>query len=386
LNYHQFLVSSELGGAGLIGLNLAKWAIRNGDGATIWLPSSGRAAAATKDAGLRWRRYDLAAMKGGNARHALACLALGTKLCGRRGLVHIHMPAVYRLIRPALRLSRLRTVVHVHLEPDHEEMRWALKDPPDLIVPCASFMTGAIREALGERGRDLPIVAVPNAVDTELYSPGDKQTAKRKVEAPLDRPMVLMMANLAPHKGQETAIRAIAELKKRGTIADCWLAGVERDGGHDYEDRLKLVAQEMNVAETVRFLGFRHDGADLMRAADFLLLPSTKEGLPLSILEAQAAKVPVLAAPTAGVPEVVSDGKTGFLIPAADALTYANRIELLLDNAGLHHEITERAYDNVRRDHTWPVYCERIGQLYTDLMNHPRREFTANAHASIKSA
>src|SRR5262249_61638428 len=131
------------------------------------------------------------------------------------------------------------TVVHVHLEPDEHEMRWALQDPPDLIVPCASFMTDVLRNALGERGERLRIVAVPNAVDTELYSPGDKQAAKQKIGAPLDRPLILMMANLAPHKGQETAIRAVAELKARGTVVACWLAGVERDGGHAYQDRLQ---------------------------------------------------------------------------------------------------------------------------------------------------
>ena len=134
-----------------------------------------------------------------------------------------------------------------------------------------------------------------------------------------------------------------------------------------YQQHLRLLAGELGVADRVRFLGFRSDGPDLMQAADFVLLPSTREGLPLSILEAQASKVPVLAAPTAGVPEVVTEGETGFLIPATDAVVYADRIQRLLGNADLRHRVTEQAYTKVKREHSWQVYCERISELYRQL-------------------
>jgi len=64
---------------------------------------------------------------------------------------------------------------------------------------------------------------------------------------------------------------------------------------------LQALCSELGVADQIRFLGHREDIPDLLRAADILLLPSTNEGLPLSVLEAQATKVPVLAAPTAGI-------------------------------------------------------------------------------------
>ena len=153
-------------------------------------------------------------------------------------------------------------------------------------------------------------------------------------------PLVLMVANLAPHKGQETAIRAMAILKKAGINVACWLAGVERRGEGDYTTRLQELCNELGVADRIRFLGHREDVPDLLRAADIFLLPSTSEGLPLSVLEAQATKVPVLAAPTAGIPEVITDGETGFLIPAEDAVGYAQRIESLLNCPGIHHRVT----------------------------------------------
>ena len=103
-------------------------------------------------------------------------------------------------------------------------------------------------------------------------------------------------------------------------------------------------------------------------AADFLLLPSLKEGLPLSILEAQATKVPVLAAPTAGIPEVIRDAVTGFLIPAADAEAYACRIEQLLAHPDLAQGIAEAAFQRVTREHNWESYCRRVSELYDELL------------------
>jgi glycosyltransferase involved in cell wall biosynthesis len=271
------------------------------------------------------------------------------------------------MLRPVLRLAGLRTAVSVHIDPPPEEIRWAFRDPPDLVLPCASFMTAPIRQALGERGEKLTITPVPNAVDTGRFFPGDRAAAKQQLGAPPERPLALMMANLAPHKGQETAIRAIAALKTRGTDVECWLAGIERDGRQEFGQRLQSLVAELGVGDRVRFLGFRTDGPELLRAADFLLLPSTHEGLPLSIVEAQATQVPVLAAPTAGIPEVVTDGQTGFLIPAEDVTGYASRMEDLLGNPDLRRRITEGAFAAVTRAHTLDAYCRRVQGLLRGL-------------------
>jgi glycosyltransferase involved in cell wall biosynthesis len=361
--YHSFLVSRELGGASVIALELAKWMSQQRATPLVWIPGQGVTSRETERQGLRWRKYGLDAMKKGNLTHALACLRLAPKLLFRRGWAHVHNPGVYRLLRPALRLAGLRTAVSVHLDPEPGEMRWAFQDPPDLILPCARFMDGPIRQALGEQGEKLRIAAAPNGVDTERFFPGDRAAAKQRLGAPAERPLALMLANLAPHKGQETAIRAVAELKGRGIDVECWLAGVERGGRRDYEERLRSLVAELGAGDRVRFLGFRTDGPELLRAADFVLLPSTNEGLPLSLLEAQASKVPVLAAPTAGVPEIVADGETGFLIPANDSAGYARRIEDLLRHPDLCQQITETAFAGVLRDYTMPAYCRRVHGL-----------------------
>jgi glycosyltransferase involved in cell wall biosynthesis len=274
---------------------------------------------------------------------------------------------------PGLVLSRLPRVVHVQIEEEPRAFRWALRWPPELIVTCSRTLVEHVRRSLPDRLRDRQrIEAVPNAVDTGRFFPAvDKVEAKCRVGAPEGTPLALMLANLAPHKGQETAIRAIAALARRGIAATCWLAGVERGPGEGYADRLSALIDELGVGDRVRLLGFRADAPDLLRAADLFLLPSTCEGLPLSIVEAQATKVPVLAAPTAGIPEVVADGETGFLIAADDAEGYADRIAMLLDDGALHRRVAESAYAQALRESTWRSFCGRMLELY-DLLGDGR--------------
>ena len=131
---------------------------------------------------------------------------------------------------------------------------------------------------------------------------------------------------------------------------------------------LRALSGFLGIQNQVEFLGFRHDTPVLLRAADFLLLPSTSEGLPLAVLEAQATKVPVLAAPTAGIPEVVRDGETGFLIPSTDAPAYAACLERLLGDAALYQRVAERAYEQTTREYNEQRYWKRIGELYQECV------------------
>jgi glycosyltransferase involved in cell wall biosynthesis len=109
-----------------------------------------------------------------------------------------------------------------------------------------------------------------------------------------------------------------------------------------------------------------------LRASDIFLLPSTNEGLPLSILEAQACRTAVIAAPTAGIPEVVRDNETGFLISAGDVEGYAAAIRRLLLEPDLAFRIVNQAHENVTRHFTWPVYFERLLHLYEEVLQNGR--------------
>jgi glycosyltransferase involved in cell wall biosynthesis len=376
MQFDQVLVSKELGGAGLFALRIADELRQRSLPSRVWIPGEGAATHEAQRLGLDIGYFDAALISGRQSRlqATIANLEFWKNLRrGGGGLVHVHSPQPYRLLLPSLMLARVRRVAHVQIHEQRDGFRWAFRYPPHLIITCARYLVETVRQSLPPSFQeDQWIESVPNAVDTQRFRPGDKLDAKIRVGAPTDIPLALMLANLAPHKGQETAIRAVAILKWAGISTQCWLAGIERGGGTTYTERLRAMVAEFDVGDRVRFLGQRDDADLLLRAADFFLLPSTHEGLPLSILEAQATKVAVLAAPTAGIPEVVVDGETGFLIPADDAHGYAGRIRLLLENRVLYSRIADQTHARTIRESSWDIYCERIIGLYRELMDRSR--------------
>ena len=337
---------------------------------SFWIPGRGRAWSKVSSLSLPVRAYDgrrLASRS--RLTSGLENLKLGLALRKQPGLIHFNDPFCYAALRHGIGLAGLRTVVHVQLEYDPKGLQWAFRHPPDLIVTCAAFLEPTVRRILPRgRGEQQRIAVVPNAVDIATFCPTDKTRAKRAIGAPLDRPLVLMLANLAEHKGQETAIRAVRELKMRGVPVCAWLAGAEREPGRGYASALLALIESLGLEDDVHLLGFREDAPSLLRAADVMLLPSTNEGLPLSVVEAQAAKVPVIASPTAGVPEVIEDGVSGFLVGANDVLGYAGRIEQILRNPVECQTIIEAAHRRVTAAHDWAEYKGRMWELYCGLL------------------
>jgi glycosyltransferase involved in cell wall biosynthesis len=366
------LASKELGGAGLIALYLANSLSAQFQESHVWIPGEGPAQRKAHELGLQYHLYSsTSAFSKSKVEQVAANLKIAQRLYRyRSGVMHIYSPFHYRVLRLGLNLSHLKCIVHVQLEEEEEGLHWAFKNPPDLIITCAKFLVEYIRRTLPERYQERQlIISVPNAVDLERFSPDNKSSAKLRVGAPISTPLVLMLANLAPHKGQETALKVTSALKKAGVNIVLWLAGIERGGESHFTTHLRSLSIDLGVADRVQFLGHRHDAPDLLRAADIFILPSTREGLPLSILEAQATKVPVLAAPTSGIPEVVIDEETGFLIAADDVNAYACRVKSLLDNSDLYHHLTEQAYRNVASNNSFQVYCQKILQLYNALLS-----------------
>jgi glycosyltransferase involved in cell wall biosynthesis len=368
--YHQFLASSELGGAGLIGIHIAEYLARTKRCCNIWVPGAGPAENAACLLNLPVRYYNIEyARSRSKWRTFMANWQVYRKLQNKnQGLVHVHGALYYGLLNLGLKFSGLKRVVHIHIEEGLTGLQWAFQSQPEMIITCAQFLVDHIRMALPiEKQNYQRIEAVPNAVDTKRFSPGDKATAKTSIDAP-SMPLMVMVANIAPHKGQETAIRTVALLKQRGINLACWIAGLEREKKQTYTIQLQSLINELMVTDRVFLLGQRSDIPKLLQASDFFLLPSIREGLPLSILEAQACKVPVLAAPTAGIPEVIHNGETGFLIAADDVKGYADCLQALIEHPELSETIIDAAYNQIMMCHTWSAYCKRIDALYQEIL------------------
>jgi glycosyltransferase involved in cell wall biosynthesis len=136
---------------------------------------------------------------------------------------------------------------------------------------------------------------------------------------------LLMVGRHVPQKDHRTLLRALAKLRDRPWTVD--LIGSGPDEGKN-----QALAQELGLAERVRFLGYRTDVADRMAETDVNVLISNWEGLPRSIIEAMRAGLPTVASDVGGNRELVVDDSTGYLTPRADADAVATCLADLIDN------------------------------------------------------
>lgn len=118
----------------------------------------------------------------------------------------------------------------------------------------------------------------------------------------------------------------------------------------------------------VAFLGPRDDVPDLLREADALVLASSLEGLPLTVLEAQACGTPVVAYPTAGVPEVVAHGRTGLLARAGDVDDLAVQIAALARDPALRARLAQEGRERVVAESSLALQADRQAALLARVL------------------
>lgn len=368
--YTQVLVSPHLGGAEKIAVALHEHVVRTrGPVSRMLVPRGGSAEAYARRSGASYQTFRLDWLLSASPFEAsLANLDLmRPSRAGQASLIHFHSPVVFGAARILRRFSRIKTILHVHLNYTPDELRWPLSEPPDVILACGPSAVSAVEEVLGARPhRHAPrIRVIHNAVDTNIFHASDRLAAKHSLGYP-GSPLAVVVANIAPHKGQETAIRAISALRGDGLDVRLCLVGEER-GGQQFTNKLQMLVEQLGVQDLVQFLGFRNDIPTLLQAADFMLLPSSAEAMPLSVLEAQASGCLVLAAPTADIPVIVNDGVTGFLIPAGDPLGYATRIKACLSSPSQTHAICAAATAQIQRSHELGHYNNAVLEEYERL-------------------
>jgi glycosyltransferase involved in cell wall biosynthesis len=171
------------------------------------------------------------------------------------------------------------------------------------------------------------IDVVYSGIDPRRYSmPVPREEARRALEIPPDAVVLGVLAHLTAKKGHHVLLPALAELKPQFPRLLTLLAGDGVERG-----RLEEQARHLGLTEQVRFLGFREDVLPVYAALEFLVLPSVAgEGLPRALLEAGFLGLPVVGTRLSGVPEIVRDGETGYVVPPGDAPALAARLRDLL--------------------------------------------------------
>jgi len=221
----------------------------------------------------------------------------------------------------------------------------------------------AVHGFLVERGYSRQVLrtilhGVPDGSALQHISP---DTMRKELQ--LDgSPMLAMLARFTPDKGQDVALRALAGLRHLP-----WTLVLAGSLETAYAGEMQLLAGELGIADRVRFVGHRDDVASLYRCADIVLAPSRREALSLTLLEAAAFGVPVIASKVGGIGEAVIDGETGLLIPSGDVVALADALQRLLADRALQRRLGQAANRRYRRHFTLEAMVAETLELYREL-------------------
>lgn len=261
-------------------------------------------------------------------------------------VVHSHSPVVGSLTRVLSRsMPRRRRPAVLYTE--HNE--WPSYRVPTRLVNAATAWLDDRHWTVSQRVLDTvwpPLRSgyrvLIHGIDTTAVSaaPGTRQRVRAALDIAPDQVVALTVANLRADKDYPNLLRA-AELAIAARPDVTFLAV----GQGPLADEVAELHARLGLGERCRLLGFRADVYDLMAAADLLLLASRHEGLPVAIMEAFAAGLPVVATNVGGIPEAVTDGVTGLLVPPEDAGALAQAVLALAGN----RELRTRLAGNARR-------------------------------------
>lgn len=253
----------------------------------------------------------------------------------RFDLIHSHLFWANLAARAAGRWGAVPVVINSHhgfdgwLSLSHRLLEKSTFGFADRLVACSE----AVRRAAVEHLR-LPaekVLAIPNGIPVERFADRSQRAAARaELGVGSEACVVGSVGRLdEPVKGYAVLLEAMEQVCARCSEVVCLLCG---DG--PARATLERMARTRRLATKVRFLGERKDVPRLLQAMDLYVQPSRMEGFGLSVLEAMASALPVVATTTGGLPEVALDGVTADLVPPGDAPALARRIEALTRDPG----------------------------------------------------
>ena len=214
------------------------------------------------------------------------------------------------------------------------------------------------------RVRPERVVTVPNGVDLQQYDSVTLDVTARlalrtELALPPDAPLVISVARLHTEKGHAYLLQALAKLADQHPKVHLLCVGE----GHQQASLLELSAS-LGLAERVHWLGRRDDVARLLALADIFVLPSIhSEAMSLAILEAMAARLPVIITNVGGGSEVVVPGETGLIIRPEDALGLASAINELLSNPSRATAMGQLGRERVEEKFSWEICFRQYATL-----------------------
>jgi len=282
-------------------------------------------------------------------------------------LVHAHTPRSVLVGSLAAKWADVPLVYHVHSPTGRDSTRrlqnwvnaklehWSIRHAAQLIAVSPS-----LKKLMQQQGFAAERVTyVPNGVPSIDVPPRER---------PAQSWTLGMAALFRPRKGIEVLIEALAALRSRGV--DVSLRAVGPFETPEYEQKVKALVERLGVGDAIEWTGFTNDIAAELRQMDLFVLPSLfGEGLPMVVLEAMAAGLPVVASHVEGVPEAIRHREDGLLVEPASVSQLALALEeLVLGDELNYSQLSENARQRHGLCFSDRSMAENVAQVYRGIL------------------
>ena len=212
------------------------------------------------------------------------------------------------------------------------------------------------------------VQVVPLGTDLQQFDPSryNKNDARTFFGLPSKGYTIGVLGRLDKLKGQHILLRAVPEVLKQHPNVMFLIAGDETAGEHGYKDSLMKLCRTLDIERYVKYLPFTDDVPRLMTALDVFVLPSFSETFGLVVVEAMAMQRPIIATNAGGLPEIITNGKTGILIKPRDATAVANAIHRVLSDSALRSSLGQLAREEALKRYDFDQCIDSLlGSLAT---------------------
>ena len=299
-------------------------------------------------------------------------------------LVHVHTPVASVLGRVAAKLAGVKSIVYTaHGFYFHDNM------PVNQyrFYHSVERVTGWMSDLILTQSREDLVTAektglcapqklryLGNGVDVERFCrsnlvPQHQQQLRQSLNLPDSAfPIIGMTGRITAEKGYLELIEALAKLRFQFPNIHLLVIGGQLSSERDaFQSQLSHLIQQQNLDKYVTFTGFRSDIPELLGLVDVFTLPSYREGLPRSILEAMAMQLPIVATDIRGCREAVVDGQTGLIVPPQNSEKLAEALGKLLADASMRESFGKTGRQRVEAEYDERFVFERLAACYEEL-------------------
>jgi len=317
--------------------------------------------------------------------HARSYLRLSAWLRDERfDIVHVHTPIAALIGR--LAAARRHVPIRIYTAHGfyfHDDMaslkrradialeRFGARFHDYLFTQSEEDRIAAIREGIARAER---VRTIGNGVDVRRFAPErfsaeDRLAMRASLGIPGQARVLAVIGRLVREKGYFELFRASAKMAARFPDFRLLVIGAALESDYDNSThQLHALIDELRIRDRIIFTGQRTDVPALLHVADVFTLPSYREGMPRSVIEAMAMALPAVVTNIRGCREEVMDGETGYIVPTRDAAALADRCGRLLSDLDACRAMGRAAHERAERFFSEDLVFERQMEIYEQLL------------------